>query len=193
VFLAVSGAQAQEESYGFNLGTVLMGATGSISYSSALEDIGLGSVHPTVGGGVSVGLHKYFGLFAHGGDTPVASASAKSCVYGVCANARASANIIHVVGGFEVIGTNRSRFVPFGRVGFGYGRGAVSGSVSTAYGGVSATVSQGTPDVAFGGGLRTYLTRHFGISAGWDAYRTVGNNGGNTFFMPVGGVFAQFN
>jgi hypothetical protein len=196
LLLAASAASAQnDEWHGSRLGSVAIGANGGITYVSALKDVpGLGSTHPTVGGWVSVGLHRYFGLFVQAGYSPLANASGSYCAYGVCAGVSANANIIHVAAGLEAVGSNRSRVVPYGRVGWGYGRGAASTSVNILnQGWVGASISQGAPAIAFGGGIRTYLTEHFGLSGGLDAYRTVGNYGGNTFLMPVGGVFAQFN
>lgn len=180
MLLAVSVGFAQSEvPYGFQLGSVAIGGNGGVTYTSALS-----GVHPNFNGEISVGLHKYLGLFGQGGYSPVAHET--YCAYGYCADA--SAHITFFSGGLEVVGTNHSRIVPFGRIGFGYGLGVASASVA----GFSASVSQGAPAISFGGGVRTYITKHFGFTAGVQAYRTVGNYGGNSFIMPVGGVFGQF-
>jgi hypothetical protein len=50
-------------------------------------------------------------------------------------------------------------------------------------------VSGGAGALAFGGGVRIYLTRHFGISAGVQVLDFV--SGGGTVIMPTAGLFAQ--
>src|ERR1022692_3977233 len=164
--------------YGFRLGSVAADGGGGFTYSS-----GLSGLHPNFGGGLSVGVNKYLGIFGQGGYSPLAQGT--YCDGTGCAGA--SAHLTYVAGGVELIATNRSRVVPYARVGAGYGRGVVSFSGSS----LNVDVSQGSPALDFGGGIRAYVTRHFGISAGAQVLHFVGSSGGGTVVMPTAGVFAQ--
>ena len=164
--------------YGFRLGSVAADGGGGFTYSS-----GLSGLHPNFGGGLSVGVNKYLGIFGQGGYSPLAQGT--YCDGAGCAGA--SAHLTYVAGGVELIATNRSRVVPYARVGAGYGRGVVSFSGSS----LNVDVSQGSPALDFGGGIRAYVTRHFGISAGAQVLHFVGSSGGGTVVMPTAGVFAQ--
>jgi predicted Zn-dependent protease len=68
-----------------------------------------------------------------------------------------------------------------------YGRGTGSAAVS----GLSVSASTGTSAIAFGGGIRAYLSRHVGISADVMGLRFVGNQGDGTTAVSTVGVFVQ--
>jgi hypothetical protein len=90
-------------------------------------------------------------------------------------------------GGLELVGTNHSRIVPFAKIGMGYGRG--SGSVAVS--GFSVSASTGSAAIAFGGGIRAYISHHFGVAADVTALHFVGNEGGGTTMVSTVGVFVQ--
>lgn len=162
--------------YGFQLGSLAAEGTGGATLVS-----GLSSVYPGFGGGLSVGLHRYLGIFGQGGYSQLLHGT-------YCDNfCTASAHLTYFAGGLELVATNRSRIVPYARFGAGYGRGVVSVSADN----TTLDVSQGSVAVAFGGGVRAYIGRHFGITAGVQILHFVGSAGGNTVYMPTAGLFAQ--
>jgi hypothetical protein len=157
--------------YGSALGTVMgFGGAGFMHDSSGFKGI-----HPSFGGGADIGLHRYLGIFVETGYSRMLS--------GTLLGSSVSAGILHVAGGLEVTGTNHSRFVPFGKVGMGYGH--ASGGVP------GITVSVNAPAVAFGGGVRAYVNHHFGIETQVLAMRTFKNGSGATLIVPTFGVFLQ--
>src|SRR5262245_4721048 len=76
-------------------------------------------LHPALLGGVSVGVHKYLGVFALGGNRRLGD-SASGCMVVYCASASAKLNPYQLGGGLEVVASDRSRFVPYGRFGAAY-------------------------------------------------------------------------
>lgn len=167
--------------HGLQLGSVTAFGGAGFSYSS-----GLSGVHPNFGGGVSVGLHRYFGVFAEGGYSRMGNVNDATCSP-ACVYTDVKLSFTDFAGGLEVVGTNRSRIVPFAQVGVGYGRG--TGSV--AFSGFSLSASTGTTAIAFGGGIRAYLSHHVGISVDVMGLRLVGNEGGGTVGVSRLGVFVQ--
>jgi len=190
VCLLTTGLYAQNDktpeqtSYGMKAGTV-MGSAGF----GGMHFSGSNGLHPAIVGGADIGIHKYMAVFvdgtwAHSGN------SAGACVYGYCVSAGVSNHSYTVGGGFEVVGTNRSRFVPYGKIGAAYANTAqrvrVSGIVAGNYG-----QTYSVPAVETGGGLRTYISHRIGIDTRLTALRTVGSRGGVTAIAPTVGVFFQ--
>jgi hypothetical protein len=85
--------------------------------------------------------------------------------------------------GLEMIGTNHSRLVPYGKFGTGY---AHSWASAAGFGALA-----GDPAILFGDGLKTYITRHLGIDTQFTVDRTVGNNGGTWTEAITVGFFGQ--
>jgi hypothetical protein len=175
----------EPSSYGFQRGTVLGFASGGGMHAS-----GPSGFNPAAGAGLEVGLHKYFGLFVDGGWSR-ASAGYASCLYGGWCQAEAvKANFYNAAAGFEVMGTNHSRFVPYAKIGAGYLDGVgTSYSISGPYS-LTASDSTGSLVARFGGGLRTYLTHHVGIDIQVNALQRLGSGGG-TMVGPTVGLFFQ--
>lgn len=170
--------------YGMKAGTV-MGSAGF----GGMHFSGSNGLHPAIVGGAEIGLHKYMAVFVDGGYSHAGN-SASACVYSYCVSAGLSEHFYSVGGGLEVVGTNRSRFVPYGRIGAAYAsvaqRARVSGLVGGSYGDTYSA-----PAVVAGGGLKTYITHRIGIDTKLTVLRTVGNNGGGTAIAPTVGVFFQ--
>jgi hypothetical protein len=156
-----------DDLYGFQLGSVEVEGVGGVMY------IRHGGVQPTFGGGLSVGLNKYVGLFGQGGYTPL---NDTYCLYTSCATV--AAHLVNVTGGLEVMSALYRRVVPFGRFGGGYMRGSTYGS------------SAGAGVLSFGGGVRTYVTKHFGLTAGLQVFHGV-HGGGSFIYLPTVGLFGQ--
>ena len=93
----------------------------------------------------------------------------------------------HAAGGAEVVTTNRSRFVPYAKIGMGYGRATGSATVD----GFNANASSGSAAVVFGGGVRVYLYRHFGLVGDVLGFHFVGDHGGGTTVFSTIGIFVQ--
>jgi hypothetical protein len=182
VVLSLGAYAADDGAYGFQPGTVVGWGGGGGTYAS-----GLTGIHPTVGGGIEVGFHRYLGIFGEGGYSRMLNESVSGCAYGYCASATAKASAIQVGGGLEVVGTNHSRFVPYGKIGMGYVRGYGSASSS----GYSYSASAGAPAIVFGGGFRAYVNHHFGIDTQFTGLRTVGNYGGGTTGIGTVGICLQ--
>ena len=141
------------DSYGLRPGSVGAFANGGMQINNG--------AHPTIGGGMDVGLIKYFGLYGEGSYTLAYNAQLGEFFGG---------------GGVMVTGNNRSHIVPFGRFGMDYGRLTVF-----RYGGVNV------PAVRYGGGFDAYVTRHFGIETAVTGLRTVGRySGANLGFVTFG-------
>ena len=175
----VAGPRAGQidSEYGFQLGSVVAAGGGGFLYTK-----GVSGIHPSFGGDVSVGVAKYLGIFGHGNYSLIARDTycSQGCISG-------SVNELQFLGGFEAVGSNHSRVVPFGRVGGGLVRGI--GTVS-GYG-VTISASVNVPAVAFGGGFRVYANKHFGFVMDVSVLRTVGNYGGGWLVVPTAGLFAQ--
>jgi hypothetical protein len=173
---AVGKPPSQGGPYGFQVGSVAAEGGAGFIFTS-----GLSGEHTNFSGDVSVGVHKHLNIFGEGGYSTIHQTPCNNyyCV-------EASENLTYFAGGLEIVGPTWSRFVPYARVGAGYGRG--EGSVSL-NGNGTEEVSGESVALAFGGGVRMYLTRHFGISAGVQVLDFV--SGGGTVFMPTASVFAQ--
>ena len=182
LLLASFAFAADNEGYGFQPGTVVGWGAGGGTFAS-----GMTGFHPTIGAGLDIGFHKYLGIFVEGGYSRVMNENITACAYGYCASANAKASMVQGGGGLEVVATNQSRFVPYGKIGMGYVRGI--GSASS--GGYSYGTSAGAPAILGGGGFRAYLNGHFGIDIQVTGLRTVGNNGGGTTGVVTVGVFVQ--
>jgi hypothetical protein len=126
---AVSGFAA-EGSYGLERGSVGAFVGGGVWISQG--------THPAIGGGMDFGLHKYVGLYGEAGE-------------GLAYGARMGAFMTN--GGVMVTGNNRSRIIPFARVGMGYER-------TTAFG---YGVHLNRALVSYAGGFDAYITKHFGM------------------------------
>jgi len=176
---------ADAKPYGFHLGTV----SGSIGVAGA-HLTGNNGLHPGALGSLDVGLGKYVGVFMQGGWVPMRQ-SASACYYGYCASASVNSNLYTFGGGFEFVGTNRSRFVPYGKLGFAYAGGTESGTLSGggSYGSYSYATS--APAIITGGGVRAYITHKVGVDTQLALLRTVGSNGGGWVIAPTVGVFFQ--
>lgn len=183
---AAQTAQASDAApYGFQLGTI----SGFVNFAPAhITD--LNGLHLGAEGGAEFGVHKYIGIFTQAGWTGL-GASASSC-YGVyCANAKVRADYADVGGGVEVIGTNHTRFVPYGKFGVGYMLARASASAAVpgyVYYGASDSVN--SPTLIYGGGLKVYVNHHFGVSGGFTSYTSLGSVHG-TAIAPTVGVFFQ--
>jgi hypothetical protein len=185
---AQNAAQDKKEAsapYGFQPGTI----SGSGGFGVMHSSNGTG-LHPAVTGGVDIGFHKYLGVFGSGGWSHM-SDSASACVYYSCASASGKVNYYQVGGGLEVVGTNRSRVVPYGKFGAAYVGASARVSVSGGPIYVSGSGSASAPAVLVAGGVRTYINRHWGIDTQVTGLRTVGRNGGSTIVAPTVGVFFQ--
>ena len=176
---------ATGDTYGFQLGTV-----GGTARFGVMHETGMNGIHPAIEGGFDIGLHKYLGLFGQGGWSHL-SGNASACYGYYCASASAKVNYYELGGGLEVVGTNHSRVVPYGKFGAAYVGATAKGYVVS--GGYSASGSgyASAPAILFGGGVRAYINHHFGLDAGVTALRTVGNYGGSTILAPTVGVFFQ--
>jgi hypothetical protein len=174
----VSALAADKEGYGSQLGTVVGFGGAGLTYSS-----GMTGVHPGFGGGFEIGLHRYLGVFGEGGYNRMLNEKVTGCYLASCLSVNAKASLVHAAGGIEVIGSNHSRVVPFGKFGMGYGH--ASGSV------MGFGASNGAPAIAFGGGVRAYINTHFGFQAQVLGLHYVGNHGGGTTGVSTFGVFAQ--
>jgi len=176
---------AEKTSYGMKAGTV-MGSAGF----GGMHFSGSSGLHPAIVGGADIGIHKYMAVFVDGGYSHAGN-SASACVYGYCLSAGVSDHFYSVGGGFEVVGTNRSRFVPYGRIGAAYASIAEHARVGGNLVAGHYNTTGSAPAVLAGGGLRTYISRHIGIDAKVTMLRTVGNYGGGTAIAPTVGVFFQ--
>jgi hypothetical protein len=155
-FLFASGSFGQETAaYGLQRGSVGVFGGGGFQVS--------GGAHPSVEGGLDVGLCKYLGLYGEGTYTLAYNANVREFFGG---------------GGIMVAGTNRSRIVPFLRGGMDYGRLTVF-----RWGGMNV------PAIRYGGGFDAYVTRHFGIETQVSGLRTVGNYGGDNIGFVTFGIF----
>lgn len=142
--------------YGFRRGAVAVAFAAGTSWR---RGFGVGA---DVAGGFGVGLHRYVAAFGFG---TYSGFSAGHVSFGA--------------GGLEVVGTNRSRVVPYANLGAAY--------TSVSYG----PFSWSAPGVAFGGGVRVYVRHSAGFTSGLMAVRVLGNSGGYTTFVPVFGFFGQ--
>lgn len=176
--IGTNGRLSSEE-YGVQAGSVIGEGGGGLAFGS-----GIGA-EPHVEGGVTVGLHRYFGLFAQGGYSRLASGSI-SCSPGFCL-VNAKADLKYFAGGIEAVASNRSRTVPYGKAGYAYTKGGAS--VTSGNFGVSTSI--GVPALEFGGGIRFYLGRKFGVYGDVTAQHFVGPYGGNTIGATTFGFFAQ--
>jgi len=180
---------APEVSYGLQKGSV----GGTLSLGAA-HMTGLQGLHAGGQGTVDIGLHKYVGVFMQAGWTPIRS-DGSACSYGYCATARGSANLYDLGAGVEVVGSNRSRFVPYGRLGVAYTHGSESASITAGgygYGGYySYSYSTSAPAIVTGGGLKTYITHRLSLDTQLSLLRTVGQNGGGWVIAPTVGVSFQ--
>ena len=141
---------------------------------------------PTFGGGFEVGLHRYFGVFWDGTYTRLVNDGVAVCTNVACISGDVKASAIVFSGGLEVVGTNRSRVVPYAKVGMGYGR-----EWASIFGVGFFGDSIRAPAIAFGGSVHIYITQHFGIESQVLGYRFFHNGGGSTAIIPTFGVFAQ--
>jgi hypothetical protein len=186
---AQSGAPSKPEDvapYGFQPGTVA-----GFAGVGAMHASGSGTgIHPTLGGGIELGFHKYLGVFGEGAWSRM-SDSASACVGYYCAYASGKVNYYQVGGGLEIVGTNRSRFVPYGKFGGALVGAAATVSVNDGRFSGSASESASAPAILVAGGVRSYINRHWGIDAQVTGLRTVGGNGGSTIVAPTVGVFFQ--
>jgi hypothetical protein len=155
ILFASSGFAQEAPSYGLQSGSIGAFVTGGAEVSAG--------AHPTIAGGVDVGLHKYVGLYGEVGYTLAYNGQVGEFLGG---------------GGLEVTANNRSRIVPFARVGMDYARVTVFG-----LGGANV------PAVRYGGGFDAYLTRHFGIETQVTGLRTVGRLGGDNIGFVTFGLF----
>ena len=175
--LSISAFAGDSGPYGIQLGSVIGFGGAGLGYDS-----GRAGIHPGFGGGVEVGLHRYFGLF---GDVDYLSRfndAVYTCYQG-CIYGSVKSNLVDAAGGLEVVGNNHSRFVPYAKIGMGYGR-----ATGSAFG---YSASAGAPAIAFGVGLHAYVRRHFGIEAQVLTLHYVGSNGGGTTAVSTFGVFLQ--
>jgi hypothetical protein len=78
----------------------------------------------------------------------------------------------------EVTGNNKSRIVPFARVGMDYGRLTVFH-----WGGMNI------PALHLGGGFEAYVTKHFGVETQVSVLHTLGNYGGDNAGFVTFGLF----
>ena len=153
--LAVAGLHAENPSYGLERGSIGANFSGGMQINQG--------AHPALTGGIDIGLAKYVGLYAEG--------------TGVLAY---HANVGEFFGGGGVMFTanNKSRIVPFAKVGMDYGRIEVFH-----LGGANV------PAIRYGGGFDAYITRKFGIETQVAGIRTVGNLGGDNAGFVTFGVF----
>jgi hypothetical protein len=154
-FMCASVSFAEEGIYGPQSGSIGASVAGGVSIFAG--------AHPTVGGGVDIGLSRYFGLYGEGTYT---------LAY------RAQVGAFFGGGGVQIAFPNQSRVVPFARFGMDYGQITVFG-----YGGASI------PALRFGGGFDTYVARNFGIETQMEVLHTVGNYGGGNAGAVTFGVF----
>jgi hypothetical protein len=68
---------AEPGTYGLRSGSVAGFGAAGVAYSS-----GVTGVHPTFGGGLEVGLSRYFGVFGEGGYSRMLNESVTACYYG---------------------------------------------------------------------------------------------------------------
>jgi hypothetical protein len=180
----VQPAKLTGDNYGFHAGTV----GGSIE-GGGMHETGANRFYPALKGGVEIGVHKYLAVFGEGGWAHT-SGSASSCYYGYCASASARLNYYELGGGLEVVGTNRSRFVPYGKFGAAYVGASAAVNVRGVVG-YRGTGYASAPAALAGGGLRAYINHHVGINTQVSFLRTLGNYGGSTIIVPTVGVFFQ--
>jgi hypothetical protein len=181
----VQPAKTDAAPYGFHAGTV----GGSIEGGGMHETGAGGGLHPALKGGVEIGVHKYLAIFGEGGWSH-ASGNASSCYGYYCASASATLNYYQLGGGLEVVGTNHSRFVPYGKIGAAYVGAGARVNLSGVYSG-SGSGYASAPAAVAGGGLRAYINHHVGIDTQVSFLRTLGNYGGSTIIAPTVGVFFQ--
>ena len=146
---------ADTDSYGLQRGSVGVNVAGGAWIN--------GGTHPTVHGGLDVGLAKYVGLWFQAGE-------------GLAYNAQVG--VFSAGGGVMVAATNKSRIVPFGKFGAMYNRSTLFG-----YGGVNV------PVLAYGGGFDVYASRHFGIETQVGGGHSVGRFGGGNSATITFGAF----
>jgi hypothetical protein len=182
-------SSTEQEDYGFRSGTF----AGSADFA-AMHLSSISGINPGLEGGAEVGLHKYVGIWGTGGWSRL-NRSASLCNIGACAAAVVHADYYHAGGGVEVVGSNHTRFVPYGRIGMAYWHASGSAAIGATNGNLLLLAAgwgtSSSPAILFGGGVKVYITHHFGIDGGVMAARTVGNNGGLTVVAPMGGIFFQ--
>lgn len=182
--VASTSEKKEAAPYGFRLGTV----SGAVEFGGMYMQ-GVRGIHPALLGRFEAGLHKYVGVFMEGGYSR-AGDNGSVCVSYYCASYNVRSNFYSFGGGMEVIGSNRSRVVPYGKFGLAYAYGTDSADVS---GVITGTIRDGAgaPAILTGGGVRTYITHNVGINTHVSVLRTVGNYGGAWIFAPTVGVFFQ--
>ncbi len=180
--LQISAFAADNDERGIQLGSVIGYGAGGFGHDS-----GSGGIAPSFGGGIVVGLTRHFGLFGDGAYTRISGVPSTANFPGVgslCFCGGVKPNLVNVAVGVEVVGRSRSRFVPYAKVGPGYGY-----SANGRFG--SQSFDDYAPAIALGGGLRGYIKKRFGIEAQVLVLRYVGGNGGGVTVIPTLGVFAQ--
>jgi len=143
-------------------------------------------IHPSFGGGLAIGLTQHFGLFAESDytmiPTPSPSTSYILGILPVCFCGGNRPDLVNIAAGLELVGSNHSHFVPYAKIGPGFGH---------ADHGFSDYVGTSAAAIAFGGGLRVYIKKNFGIQAQALAQHYIGGSGGGTTMLPTFGVFLQ--
>jgi hypothetical protein len=156
------------------------GGTAELSGMAGLNigPSGLGN-HPLVGGGIQIYANKWLSFGGDGAWAPMAN---ESFGYGVKANT----NLYSLMAGGQVHIANNSRFVPY----FTAAAGGIRVTGKATLGGVKYFGgSENAFAGNFGGGLRAYVTRRFGIR-----FEATGIKGRDTriFGRALVGVFGQF-
>jgi len=182
--IASSAVLSAQEANGFKLGAVSGYAGAGAMYVSGIEGL-----HPGLASGLEVGVHKYLGIFGSL-DWIQQNRHASSCYRG-CVSVSRKDNLYTLGAGLQVMASNRSRLVPYARVGMGYLHGTESVSIGGGIVSGYASDTSGAPALMAGGGLRTYLGRNFGLDVRVMGVRTIGYNGGGTAVTPSVGVFFQ--
>lgn len=153
--VAALAGSADGDSYGLQKGSFGANFGGGMQINAG--------AHPMVTGGIDIGLAKYVGLYAEG--------------TGVLAY-KGNVGEFFGGGGLMVTANNRSRIVPFARIGADYGRLQLFG-----WGGANV------PLLKASGGFDAYITRHFGIETQVGMMHSLGRVGGHNLGAVTFGVF----
>jgi len=155
-----------------------------------------GGSHAIAGGTVGVNAGRIIHLFGEFNYIPLGSESQTASYQGIPVQASASARMLNFGGGLQLrVPTGESKAEPYFLTAFGYGRQSVQGSASANYLGtpmsVSVDASQGNAYAGFGGGLRYFVGKRWGVRPEF-RYQKYFGDGAGSLVTASGGVFFQF-
>ena len=117
--LPVCAFAADDQARGIQPGSVIGFGGAGLGHDS-----GSAGIHPSFGGGIVLGLTGHLGVFAEGDYTRIPTPQSSVDFPGVgslCFCGGVKPGLMNLAGGGEVVGTNHSRFVPYAKLGPGYG------------------------------------------------------------------------